>query len=303
MEQRTTGAEPGNKPAPTIRRLTEADLPFAKELKNIAKWNQVEADWLGYLAFQPDGCFLAEIGGEPAGTATTVTYDGEVGWIGMVLVHPDRRRYGIGTELLHHCIAYLRGIGIRSIKLDATPMGKQVYVPLGFADEYELTRYEGTLPDRPDEWAAEPGLGAVSTLGDDDLAELCAFDRDGFGVSRGLVLRTLAGRRADWSLLARGSDGRVAGYLLAHEGYEAVQLGPWAARDGETARRLLAEACRRLPGRRVFLDVPAPNRDGRKLMEMLGFRVQRGFSRMVLGENRFPGKPENIYATSGAEKG
>jgi GNAT superfamily N-acetyltransferase len=53
----------------------------------------------------------------PAGTATTIGYGTDLAWIGMVLVHPDHRRHGVGRALLAHCIAFLRERRIRSIKL------------------------------------------------------------------------------------------------------------------------------------------------------------------------------------------
>ena len=90
----------------------------------------------------------------PAGTATTTFYAPELAWIGMVLVHPDYRRRGIARALLARCIEYLRGRGARCIKLDATPLGKQVYDELGFKDEWTLTRWECAkfqpLPSAPD---------------------------------------------------------------------------------------------------------------------------------------------------------
>ncbi|WP_240419425.1 GNAT family N-acetyltransferase [Paenibacillus periandrae] len=94
------------------------------------------------MTYEP-GCFLAEINGRAAGTATAIRYGTKLGWIGKVLVHPDLRRYGIGKAILKRTIAYLQGLGVTCIKLGATPMGKTVYVPLGFAEEYELERYQG----------------------------------------------------------------------------------------------------------------------------------------------------------------
>ena len=98
-----------------------------------AGWNQTERDWRGYLSYDPEGCFVAEVRGQPAGTATTIRYGDRFGWIGMVLVHPDHRRLGLGTRLLKQAIARLQECGVRCTKLDATPMGRTVYVPLGFA--------------------------------------------------------------------------------------------------------------------------------------------------------------------------
>src|SRR5688572_22575129 len=126
----------------TIRRFTETDIPFAMELKNLARWNQTPADWRGYLAYEPEGCFIAEADGHPAGSVTTIRYGQRVGWIGMLLVHPNFRRLGIGSKMLLHSLDYLRGRGVASIKLDATEMGRKVYVPLGFQDEYMVRRYE-----------------------------------------------------------------------------------------------------------------------------------------------------------------
>jgi hypothetical protein len=47
----------------------------------------------------------------------------------------------------------------------------------------------------------------------------------------------------------------------------------------------------------------APTPAATALVGRLGLGVQRGFTRMYLGENAFPGQPEWWYSTSGAEKG
>lgn len=280
-----------------IRQLTEADIPFAMELKNIAGWNQVEADWQGYLTYEPEGCFLAEINGHPAGTATAIRYGTKLGWIGMVLVHPDLRRHGIAKHLLKRTIAYLQDLGVTCIKLDATPMGKTVYVPLGFAEEYELERYQGVA-------------GIVKQLKKEDvipiteewMAELTAFDAEYFGVSRNEVLSNLAARDNRYGLCIR-QDGHMLGYLLAHQGYNAVQVGPWIARSEQAAEVLFEAFMCEAAGKTILLDMPCLNDFGKALLLKHGFTVQRGFTRMYLGENRCPGFPQGIYGTSGAEKG
>ena len=123
-----------------FRVLGRDDLPFADSLRALAGWNQTLGDWERFLVTEPTGCFLAEWNGTPAGTATTMVYGPELAWIGMVLVHPDFRRRGIGQGLLRHCINSLRERGVRCIKLDATPLGRTVYEGLGFRDEWTLKR-------------------------------------------------------------------------------------------------------------------------------------------------------------------
>src|SRR5256885_742127 len=86
-----------------VRVITEGDLPFAENVCSLAGWNQTPGDWRRFLAMEPAGCFVAEWDGLPAGTATTITYGFDLAWIGMVLVHPDYRRRGIGNALLGGC--------------------------------------------------------------------------------------------------------------------------------------------------------------------------------------------------------
>ena len=281
----------------TLRRMELADVTRAMELKNLAGWNQTEKDWRGYLQFEPEGCFVAEAGGVRAGTATTLAYGDRVGWIGMVLVHPDARRFGIGTRLLRHAIDYLQRRGVACVKLDATPLGKKVYVPLGFRDEYELSRYEGLAP--AGDAATAP---AVQYLTDGDLAEVTAFDAPLFGAERGAVLRSMGRRNPELCFVSRDASG-VRGYLIAREGQNAVQLGPWVARDAAVAQELVGAFFRRVTGKKVFVDVPHPNAAGCTLIAKHGFTVQRGYARMFLGENRHPGQPACVFGTSGAEKG
>ncbi|MEM7011507.1 MAG: GNAT family N-acetyltransferase, partial [Verrucomicrobiota bacterium] len=90
-----------------IRKMTETDLAFADSVRAAAGWNQTLEDWRRILRFEPDGCFLAEFDRRPAGTATTICYGDVLGWIGMILVHPEFRRRGIATSLMERSIEHL----------------------------------------------------------------------------------------------------------------------------------------------------------------------------------------------------
>lgn len=287
------------KPGVVLRGFRLADLGFADQLRRLAGWNQTERDWRGYLEFEPDGCFIAEVGGEPVGTATTIRYGKRFGWIGMVLVHPERRRLGAGSQLLRGAIAYLQSTGVSAIKLDATPMGRNVYVPMGFADEYEICRYEcvaprATQPPEPDT--------TVQPFTPGDLEAVTRFDLRVFGADRARVLTALRGRNPEWCFIARHKEA-IIGCLIAREGSGAIQVGPWMAEDSVTADCLLRVLIGRVAGRRIFVDVPGPNQAGQELMKRNGFTVQRTLTRMYLGRNAHPGEPHLVYSTGGPEKG
>ena len=284
-----------------IRPMTPKDILAGMELKTLAGWNQTEADWRALLNFNPNGCFVAEQGGRTAGTATTTVHDGKVGWIGMVLVHPEFRRLGIGKALLKHCIAWLQQRGVPCIKLDATPAGKTVYVPLGFRDEYELERVEVTAKAEGGGRRAECQIqtGAL------DVKAILALDGEAFGVSRQPVLQRLLGEHPDlcWTAAQPSSETRsLSGFLLARPGANAWHLGPWVARTPEIAGTLLHACLARLAGLRVFADVPAQH-PARELVVRHGFVAQRPLTRMWLGCNDWPGNPALTYAVADPAKG
>lgn len=124
-----------------LRVMTKADVPAGLRLNELAGWNQTADDWHRFLEASPDGCFVAEEQGEVRGTATTISYENRFAWIGMVLVDPEYRKQGFGTQLLHRTIEYLDGRKIPTMKLDATPLGQPLYRKLGFVTEYEIERW------------------------------------------------------------------------------------------------------------------------------------------------------------------
>jgi GNAT superfamily N-acetyltransferase len=86
--------------------MTVADVPLGMRLKEQAGWNQTEADWRRFLDLEPEGCFVAELDGQPVGTTTTCVF-GSVAWVGMVLVDPAVRGRGVGRSLMKHALDWL----------------------------------------------------------------------------------------------------------------------------------------------------------------------------------------------------
>ena len=105
----------------SLRLMTEGDLAAVDELRRLAGWNQTPEDWRRLLELEPQGCFLAELDNELAGTVTTTAYGQAVAWIGMMLVHPKHRRQGIATLMMRQAIEYLRRRAVRLIGLMPRP--------------------------------------------------------------------------------------------------------------------------------------------------------------------------------------
>lgn len=131
----------------TIRSLTTGDLGFGLSLSKQAGWNQVLADWQRLLSLEPQGFFLALYHGRPAGTVGTCIF-GHIAWAAMMLVDSSLRRCGIGSALLRHALDWLDANNVRTVRLDATPVGLPMYEKHGFKIQFELTRYAGELAGR-----------------------------------------------------------------------------------------------------------------------------------------------------------
>lgn len=266
-----------------LRPLTRSDLDFALGLSRLAGWNQTRSDWERFLSLAPEGCFLAEKDGQPAGTATTTSYGSALAWIGMVLVHPDFRRQGIGTTLLEGTIRHLREEkGITCVRLDATPEGRPLYEGLGFRAEWGLRRWvrEATGEN------ANPDPGETDGLSEIHLA----LDRAVFGADRRELLRSLEAGAIRSRFAPDGSFG------FCREGERATYLGPVTATSPESGLELARDLVTAAPtDRPVYWDLPDPNTAAMDLAEQLGFRPVRVLTRMWLGDAALPCDPMRLF--------
>jgi GNAT superfamily N-acetyltransferase len=276
-----------------IRGMTIADIPLGMRLKEQSGWNQVEGDWRRLLALQPDGCFVAELDGVAVGTVTTCRF-GLVAWVAMILVDKSFRSHGIGRALMCRALEELDSAGIRTIRLDATPLGRPLYESLDFVAEATFARYVGVLPpaDEPprlNETRAPEVLGGLTTL-----------DLHVTGTDRGRLLHRLADEYPD-SLRVAFERGEIAGFLLARPGSRARRIGPCIA--GERAGPLLLDDARRMyAGEEVTIDSPIANAPAVALAESWGLRVSGLLTRMGRG---LPVKEDlnRLWASAGPEKG
>lgn len=117
------------------RQMNFDDIPAGLLLCRAAGWNQVSRDWELFLNTNAPGTRVAydDETGNVVGTVATLQYQNRFSWIGMVLVDPAFRKQGIGQKLMEEAIAVLPPE--TTIKLDATPAGRDVYKKLHFVEE------------------------------------------------------------------------------------------------------------------------------------------------------------------------
>lgn len=265
-------------PGLTLRILCSSDLDFADSLRARVGWNQTRADWERFLAINPDGCFLAEWNGVPVGTATTTIYGLDLAWIGMVLVHPDYRRRGIGRDLLKVCLGHLRSRGIRCVKLDATPAGQLVYETMGFRSEGSLTRWRRAAGAA--DWPTSDR--SLRLLCPEDWLALEALDARSFGVRRVGMLAALVSQ-GRCALAWTDEEGRPVGFGVLREGARALYLGPVTAANEAAGSGLVEALVAKGAGQAIYWDIPDLNIAATAWAQAHGFVRERPLTRMFLG--------------------
>ncbi len=272
------------------RPFTAADVPLGMRLKTQAGWNQLEADWRRMLEIQPGGGFVAEYNGIPSGTVMTCVF-GHVAWIAMMLVDESLRGKGIGQALMEHALACLDEQGVRTVRLDATPLGQPLYEKLGFVAEYTLARYAGNPIGSGD-------IAGVALAAASDREEAFALDRSVTQTDRRRLLERLLDERQGF--VVRG-NGRLRGYLLARAGANATQIGPCIA-DDLAGPLLLNHALTHHAGSPAYIDIPQAHVTASALARQQGLTVQRELLRMCRGA-RIDERVDCLWASSGPELG
>lgn len=302
----------------SIRLMTPADIPLGMRLKEIAGWNQTDADWRRHLALEPEGCFVASSDGTPAATLATTVFGGDASsdkiathssaWIAMVLTDPDFRRRGLANALLERSLEYCDERGATTVWLDATEMGRPVYEKLGFATTFGLTRWRGT----PRADAMPTSEIAIRAMTAEDLAggEVDDLDLAATGAAR---LRLLTALRDEWpeaALVAMRDPHEVTAILglgLARRGSRATQVGPVIARTESVGRELLAAALAQCAGTETVIDIPEGNAAAIDVVRAAGLLTERSFFRMsrksAASEAAYTGVDSALWASAGPEFG
>lgn len=274
--------------------MTDADLGAIMILKNLLGWNQTEADLKALIKFQPNGCFVAVQKDAVIGSATTICYGTDLAWIGMVMVHPEKRNLGIGRELFKYCLQYLNDNHINCIKLDATPMGKKLYISFGFSDEFILKRMRGKPVSLKYD---SPSLSSL------DMKKVQAFDKKYFMADRSRLLNRLYNDFPELAIQSIDKNGNVNGYIMARAGQSAYHIGPLVSMSDEISKALFTKLFYILNEKEIILDIGEHHNEIIQFLAVNGFGFQRDLYRMTLGNNPFSVNDRFIVASSSAEKG
>ena len=279
----------------TVGPLRPADIEAALALSTGEGWNQTAADWRRLMALEPEGCFAAREGSRVVGTVTTTTYGRALAWIGMMVVHPDSRRRGLGAALMRRALDHAHALGIARVMLDATPAGRPLYEALGFVAECEVERWQGVARSRGAADATAPIRAAREAI--------LALDEAAYDVDRSNLLDVLIEESPDGPLVMESESGLPLGCALARPGRTASYVGPLLATTREVAIALLDGMLARYDGREVCLDRHHGGHLDESMLAERGLAKRRILTRMCHGPANERGAARSLCASAGPEFG
>jgi len=229
-----------------------ADWQLFLDWARAENWRVPEQEQRLFLGRWRPYFFALKIGGAAQGFVSARPYH-ESGWIGNLLVDPERRGQGFGAALFDFALGFLRQLQLPRIWLTASPSGLPLYQRRGFVGVDRIERWQGS------------GLGRAELQKIPLLSELIRLDQECWGEFRGALLIPLA---------EAGEICRAGNSLaVLQPGTAAWQLGPWLAAKQCPRKNhlLLNEALARTPaGRTLLMDVPVSAELG-QLLRSAGF--------------------------------
>ncbi len=268
----------------TIRPFEQSDIDYAIEQTSREGWDNTPSTFRVFLAHDPHGCFIAEVDGDRVGMITTTCYEHSA-WIGNLIVTPPHRCQGIGRHLMEHAIGQIEARGIRTISLEADPMGVRLYRGLGFVDQSESPRFIKQPPHAVCPCPAD-------RLQKADLDMVTAIDAVGFGDDRRRLLSELI--RSSLAAFAIPSTEHLAGFAMALPAARGVRLGPSMAETMDVAEKLVTAVIVNFPNDSIITAVLEDHGGMIQVLKSKGFVRISSCLRMVRGEARAANKLTGI---------
>ena len=280
-----------------LRRMEMDDISGAMKLSNDEGWNQIEKDWKLLIENPQNVSIVAEDNKKIIGTTTATNYSNQLAWIGMVLVDKEYRGRGVSKLLLANIFKKLETF--RSIKLDATPGGQQVYKKFDFKAEYLIARMTNASMKN---LSFDNNVITPEQIEEKDIEEIIALDEYVFGAKRTELFKSLIKEYPHKSWMLKQNN-RITGFALGRDGNRYQQIGPVTASTTAEAKVLIAKALSSLIDQPIVMDVLNDKKDLTNWLNSIGFTTQRNFIRMYKKENPFPGTTGKQYLICGPEFG
>lgn len=219
----------------TITPLDGSHAASLLHLSTISEWDYNLKYWQAILS--SGRVFGAMDGtGKLLGTGCYFMFPDKTAFIGAVIVRPNLKGKGIGTQLMHALHNQISGSNLPS-RLIATVEGQPLYEKLGYVEEtkcFKMTR-EASNPNT--ELSQIEGV-SFKALVPERVEDIIKFDEACYGSNRGHVLTSLLSSGSKGMVAVFGEHEEIVGYALQYDRGETVCIGPLMAVSDEIALAL-----------------------------------------------------------------
>lgn len=284
--QKLSQAPEVSSPSFVIRPMLADDLPAAADLSEEQQWPHRQEDWELFLSLGEG--WVAEQAGQVLGTIMGWRFGSDKATIGMVIVRSAAQRLGIGRKLMETMIGSL---GDRSISLNSTEAGVELYKRLGFVETGRVYQHQGRVREVPLS-ELQPGE-RVRPKGraDTELAELYS---DASGTDRQELFHALA---ANSRTVVKSRENEAVGFAMLRRFGSGWSIAPVVASDLHSAKSLILHWLAAKKGRFCRVDVTTES-DLSGWLEDLGLPCVGSVRTMVRGSAPAPGKRAKVFAVA-----
>lgn len=227
--------------------------------------------------------------GEIIACAAIVPYKEDLASLGMVIVHPDYRRLGLGKTATMKCVQSLPGSV--PIMLISTPEGKPMYEQLGFkaidgVQKFLCDSFQTPTNLDVSEYTIEPFQSSY-------LPQMVELDHAACGARRDKFLAVRIEQAKD-AIVVKNSSGKVVGFALSIQGTVNLLIGPIVAPNHEVAVNLLD---RLVVGNtsRIRIDIPQGQSEFGPVLMRCGFRMVSQPPIMILNGDELPKRSGQLF--------
>ncbi len=262
-------------------KLKKLDKNGLKTLVDWARnegWNPGKHDFEVFWETDPDGFYGFYSGDELIAGGAVVSYNGEFGFMGLFIVHPEFRGQGIGRKLwyLRRDLLLERLKDGAAIGMDGVVDMQPFYEKGGFNIAFRDERYEcmGQATSFSD---------SISRIESGDFEKIMNYDLTCFGYKRETFLKHWLAL-SDSNAFKFSKMGEVYGYAVIRKVNSGFKIGPLFADNDEVAEELYKACLNSAVEMPVYLDIPVINKGAVELVKKYQAKYVFECARMYYGE-------------------